>query len=153
MSKAKKDTVELKDVEEVVETDQDYDIDDEEGVEEEQIEKPYTLRGLKDRDLFPLLQILKKVGIKDFKEAFFQVVSGEKTLKQLGILAAIDMADILIGNIGKAEEEIYTLWSDISNIPVEEMKEMEFGTLPMMIIDTFKGVKNLSFFKVLSKLL
>ena len=35
----------------------------------------------------------------------------------------------------------------------EEIKEMEFGTLPMMIVDTFAKAKNTSFFKVLSKLL
>lgn len=120
---------------------------------EELIEKPYTLRNLKDGDLFPLLQILKKIGIKDFKDAFFQVASGEKTLKDVGILATIDMADILIGNLGKAEEEIYALWSSLSGIPADEIKEMEFGTLPMMIVDTFKGVKNTTFFKVLSRLL
>jgi len=120
---------------------------------EELIEKPYTLRNLKDGDLFPLLQIFKKIGIKDFKDAFFQVAEGEKSLKDLGILATIDMADILIGNLGKAEEEIYSLWSSISGIPAEEIREMEFGTLPMMIVDTFKGVKNTTFFKVLSKLL
>lgn len=120
---------------------------------EELLEKPYTLRDLKDRDLFPLLQILKKIGIKDFKDAFFQVASGEKSLKEVGVLATIDMADIMIGNLGKAEEEIYSLWADISGIPAEEIKEMEFGTLPMMIVDTFKGVKNATFFKVLSKLL
>lgn len=120
---------------------------------EEVFEKLYTLRDLKDKDLFPLLQILKKIGIKDFKEAFFQVASGEKSLKEVGVLATIDMADILIGNLGKAEEEIYSLWADISGIPADEIKEMEFGTLPMMIVDTFKGVKNATFFKVLSKLL
>ena len=120
---------------------------------EELLEKPYTLRELKDRDLFPLLQILKKIGIKDFKDAFFQVASGEKSLKEVGVLATIDMADIMIGNLGKAEEEIYSLWADISGIPADEIKEMEFGTLPMMIVDTFKGVKNATFFKVLSKLL
>ena len=67
--------------------------------------------------------------------------------------AIFDMADLLIENTIKVEEEIYSLWSDISGIPPEEMKEMEFGTLPMMIFDTFKEVGNTSFFKVLSKLL
>lgn len=128
-------------------------VDAPEVLVEELIEKPYTLRNLKDGDLFPLLQIFKKIGIKDFKDAFFQVAEGEKSLKDLGILATIDMADILIGNLGKAEEEIYSLWSSISGIPAEEIREMEFGTLPMMIVDTFKGVKNTTFFKVLSRLL
>ena len=120
---------------------------------EEIIERPYTLRKLKDSDLFQLLKILKKIGIKDCKEAFIQVASGEKTLKQIGILASFDIADILIGNLAKAEEETYKMWSDISGIPVEEMKDMEFGTLPLMIMDTFSEARNTSFFRVLSKLL
>ncbi len=120
---------------------------------EEIIERPYTLRKFKDSDLFLLLQILKKIGIKDCKEAFIQVASGEKSVKDLGILTTFDLADTLIGNIGKAEDEIYNLYSDMSGIPVEEIKDMEFGTLPLMIYDSFSEVKNTAFFKVLSKLL
>ena len=123
------------------------------GKGEEAIERPYTLRNLKDSDLFPLLRILKKIGIKDCKEAFIQVTSGEKTLKQIGIMASFDIADILIGNLAKVEEETYGMWSDISGIPVEEMKDMEFGTLPLMIMDTFSEARNTSFFRVLSRFL
>ena len=120
---------------------------------EEVIERPYALRGLKDGDLFRILQILKKIGIKDCKEAFLQVASGEKTAKQLGILASLDLADILIGNITKVEDDLYNLYADLSGIPAEEIKNMEFGTLPLMIYDSFSEVRNTSFFKVLSKLL
>mgnify|MGYP004462971847 CR=1 FL=1 len=120
---------------------------------EEVVERPYTLRKFKDSDLFLLLQILKKIGIKDCKEAFMQVASGEKTLKQIGIVAAFDLADILIGNLTKVEDELYTLYSDLSGMAVEDMKEMELGTLPLMIYDSFSEVKNTTFFKVLSRLL
>ena len=120
---------------------------------EEVVERPYTLRKFKDGDLWPLLQILKKIGIKDCKEAFMQVASGEKTLKDIGILAAFDLADILIGNLTKVEEEVYSLYSEMSGIAADDIKSMEFGTLPLMIMDSFNEVKNTSFFKVLSKLL
>lgn len=127
--------------------------ENETGNPKESTERTYELRNLKDKDLFPMLNILKKIGIKDFKAAFIQVASGEKKVKDIGILAAFDMADILIGNLGKAEDEIYSLWSDISGLPVDEIKEMEFGTLPLMITDTFSKARNTSFFRVLSKLL
>lgn len=120
---------------------------------EEVIERPYTLRKFKDGDLFPLLQILKKIGIKDCKEAFVQVASGEKILKQIGILASFDLADILIGNLTKVEEEVYSLYADMSGLSADEIRAMEFGTLPLMILDSFEEVKNTAFFKVLSKLL
>ena len=74
-------------------------------------------------------------------------------IEQVGILAAFDMADIFIGNLPKAETEIYALYADMAGITVEQIKEMEFGTLPLMIYDSFHGVKNTSFFKVLSRLL
>lgn len=120
---------------------------------EEMIDRPYELRDLKDADLFPLLNILKKIGVKDFKNAFDQSVGGEKKIRDIGILVAVDMADILIGNFARVEEEVYALWSDISGIPAEKIREMEFGTLPLMIMDTFSKARNTSFFKVLSKLL
>lgn len=120
---------------------------------EEIIIRPYTLRNLKDGDLFPLLKILKKLGIKDCKEAFIQLASGEKSLKQIGIMASFDIADILIGNLPCVLDEAYELWSDLSGIPIEEIKDMEFGTLPLMIMDTFSEARNTSFFKVLSKFL
>lgn len=120
---------------------------------EKMIERPYELRDLKDADLFPLLNILKKIGVKDFKNAFDQSVGVEKKIRDIGILVAVDMADILIGNLARVEEEVYALWSDISGIPAEKIREMEFGTLPLMIMDTFSKARNTSFFKVLSKLL
>jgi hypothetical protein len=128
-------------------------IPDSEAAREPVIERPYTLRRLKDGDLFPLLKILKKIGIRDCKEAFIQVASGEKSVKQIGIMASFDIADILIGNLAKAEDEIYELWSDLSGIPAEEMKDMEFGTLPLMIMDTFSEARNTGFFRVLSRFL
>jgi len=130
-------------------------VDGKKTVEKEDapVARPYSLRKLKDGDLFKLLKIFKKIGIKEFKEVFIQVASGEKTVKQIGIMAVFDIADVLICNIPKAEEEIYDLWSDLSGYPPEEIKEMEFGTLPLMIADTFSEVKNTSFFRVLSKLL
>ena len=120
---------------------------------EEVIERPYTLRKLKDGDLMPLLRILRKCGLKDFKESLMQVAEG-KSINEVGVMVVLDMADIIIGNItGAAGEDIYNFYSDLSGITVEEIKEMEFGTLPMMILDSFSEVKNTGFFKVLSKLL
>lgn len=136
-----------------------------ENVVEEIIERPYKLRKLKDGDLFPLLKILKKIGIKDYKKAFIQTIDEKKApeketdesqdgiLEQIGIMTSFDIAEILIEKLPSVLDEAYELWADISGIPSEEIKDMEFGTLPLMIIDTFSEAKNTSFFKVFSKFL
>ena len=139
-----------------------------EKVAEEVVERPYTLRKLKDSDLFQLLKIFRAIGLKEFKNVIQkaaengmkeaenwmkEAVEKDDVEKEVGILAVLDMADVIIEHFDTAQDDIYRLWSDISGIPVEEMKEMEFGTLPLMIYDSFREVKNTSFFKVLSKLL
>lgn len=126
---------------------------EERQAKEEAIARPYTLRRLKDSDLFLLLGILKRIGISDCKDAFIQVISEKKSLEQVGIAVSLDIAEILIGNLEKLEDDIYGLWSELSGIPVEEMKDMEFGTLPLMILDTFSEAGNTSFFRALSRFL
>lgn len=115
-------------------------------------DRAFSLRKLKDGDLFPLLKILRKIGLQNFKDTLQQFTSG-KSAEEVGILVLLDMADVIVGNLDKAEDDIYSFYSDMSGLQPDEIKNMEFGTLPLMIYDSFSEVKNTSFFKVLSKLL
>ena len=122
-------------------------------VTEEVIERPYTLRRLEDGDLIPLLQLLRKLGLKEFKDAFVQMAEG-KSVDEVGKIIFLEIADIMIGKLGgQTGEDIYNFYSGMSGIPVDEIKKMEFGTLPLMIYDSFNEIKNTAFFKVLFKLL
>lgn len=124
-----------------------------EAVTEEVIERPYTLRKLKDGDLIPLLGLFRKLGLKDFKETITKAANGGN-VAEIGVTALLNIGDVVISNLETAVgEDIYAFYSSMSGIPVEEMKEMEFGTLPLMIYDSFSEVKNTSFFRVLAKLL
>lgn len=138
---------------------------------EEIIERPYTLRKLADADLFPLLQLIRKLGLKDFKNAFTDsmkkstfnpdVYESEEEKEEalnnfkeaVGIDVFMDMADVMISKIDTHKDAIYEFYSNLSGIPADDIKEMEFGTLPLMIYDSFNEVKNTAFFKVLSRLL
>lgn len=121
--------------------------------EEQVIERPYQLRRLMNKDLFPLLKILRKIGVGEFRDVLKNVATEEKTMKDIGIDTVLQILNIIIENIPAAEEDIYNLWSDLSGCSVDDIREMEFGTLPLMIMDTFKGVRDYTFFKVLFKLL
>lgn len=118
------------------------------------IERPYTLRSLKDNDIFPFVKLLRSIGLKEIKKVIEKVQATDgKSLEEIGKGAVFEMADTVISNIGEHEDEIYSFWSELSGIPIEDMKEMEFGTLPLMIYDSFMEVKNTTFFRVLFKLL
>lgn len=119
---------------------------------EETMERPYTLRRLFDRDLFPILGILSEVFPDDLAKVFAQVVSEEKTVQDVGAAAVLKMVLAVLKNMDKVQDSVYALLSDVSGIPAAEIAEMEFGTTPMMIWDIVSNEKNCGFFKVLSKL-
>lgn len=120
---------------------------------EEVVERPYTLRKLKDGDLIPLLGLFRKLGLKDFKETIVNAADGG-SVAEIGVEVLLNIGEVVIANLeNEAGEAIYEFYSSMSGIPVEDMKEMGFGTLPLMIYDSFREVKNSSFFKVLAKLL
>jgi hypothetical protein len=120
--------------------------------QEETMERPYTLRRLVDKDLFPILGILGEVFPDDLAKVFVQLSTKEKTVQEVGATAVLKMVLAVLKNMDKVQEDVYALLSDVSGIPAAEIAEMEFGTTPMMIWDIIGNEKNNGFFKVLSKL-
>lgn len=138
---------------------------------EETVERPYNLRKLQDEDLWPLLLLFRKIGIKDAKDTFAKYKDSikfnpadyateeeaKKALNELkekkGAEIALDLADYVLSKMDTHKDSIYEFFSGMSGIPADDIKKMEFGTLPLMIYDSFNGVKNTAFFKVLFKLL
>ena len=138
---------------------------------EEAVERPYNLRKLQDDDLWPLLQLFRKLGIKDAKDTYAKYKDSVKfnpadyateeeakqALEELqekkGMEIIFDLAEYVISKMDTHKDAVYEFYSGMSGIPADDIKKMEFGTLPLMIYDSFNGVKNTAFFKVLFRLL
>lgn len=118
----------------------------------EAVERNYTLRRLKDKELFPILGIISEVFPDDLSPIFFKLATKEKSVKEVGAMAIFKIVLAVLKNMPKVQDDVYALLSDVSGIPAEEIGEMEFGTTPMMIWDIVSNEKNVGFFKVLSKL-
>ena len=114
-------------------------------------ERPYTLRRLKDKDLWPILSIIGQVFPGDLSTVFAQVMTGDKSVDQVGAEVVMKLVVSVIRNMNCVADEVYALLSDVSGIPIEEIEEMEFGTTPMMIWDIVNNEKNASFFVAVSK--
>jgi len=118
----------------------------------ETVERPYTIRKLKNSDLWKVVQVLSKLLPDELKQAFVQIVSGEKSVNEIGGMVVCDMVVMITKNAYKAQAEVDALCADLIGVSVEELNEMEFGTTPMIIFDAYEGAKDSGFFKVLSKL-
>ena len=110
--------------------------------------RPYTLRPLKDKDLYTVLGILDRIFPGDkLKEAFEIITAEGKTTEEIGIQIASNLGLVLVRNIVTAHDEIYALLADVSDISAEKIDEMPFGTGPMMIWDIVMNANNSDFFK------
>lgn len=119
--------------------------------EEVEIERKYELRRLKDRDLYPVLDILGKVLPDDLTALLASAARRGKKIDDIGAAVTLKLITAVCKNINKVHDELYELLADVSGIPGKEIEEMEFGTTPMMIWDIVKNEKNAGFFSVLSK--
>jgi hypothetical protein len=129
---------------------------------ESDIQKPYTFRKLSTEDIFPMLKLMNKIGLRDLKEddglknVLFMFMGGSAKgkvdVEKLGIDMFLELAALITENIPKCETELYTLLSNTSNLSVEDIKEQSPATTMEMIIDFIKKEEFADFFKVVLKL-
>lgn len=119
---------------------------------EPKAKKPYTLRPLRDEDLYQVLAIIGKVFPNDLQAAFVTIASGEKSVKEIGYDVGYKLVVAVIKNLHTVGDDVYALLSDLSGIEPEFIRKMPFGTTPKMIWEIYNEVKNLDFFGDASKL-
>lgn len=129
-------------------------------------EKAYELRSFTAEDIFPMLKILSKIGVKNFKacfeskevkDAIAEMASdGNKNasnLDKVGMIVMLDVADILFTNLANCKEEIYFLLSQLSGMTKKEIASLPAATFAEMIVDVLKKEDFRDFFTAASKLL
>lgn len=138
-------------------------MDNLENMENMAQEKPYTLRRLKDSDLWPVLDIIGKVMPDQFTDIMAEVMQQsfkveseadvDKLIEHIGSQFVAKLAMNVLRNMNTVHDEVYAFLSSVSGIPADEIPEMGFGTTPRMLWDIVKNEANADFFKVVSKLL
>lgn len=131
--------------------------------ETEVAEKPYTFRKLSAEDMFLMFTIIKKIGIREFKQLFegdtldalvnqFKTAGGDdKALTAVGVSIGLDLIDLVIGNLPKCEKEIYQLLAQVSGMTEDEIKA-DMILFTEMVIDFVKKDEFPAFIKVVSRL-
>lgn len=132
-----------------------------------QPEKPYTFRRLSTVDVFPMFKIISAIGINEFmaclesdslKNVVNMLTSKEDAddmdnIIAMGAVAGIlEITNVILGNIGKCESDIYQLLSQTSNMSVAQIKKLDMVIFFEMIIDFIKKEEFRDFIKVVSKL-
>lgn len=127
--------------------------------------KAYELRSLTADDMFPMFNIISKIGVKEFKACFESpdvkkaivgAASGkgkQDDLTAVGMAVAFDLAGVIISNLSSCKEDIYHLLSQLSGMTAKEIASLPMVTFVEMIMDVVKKDEFTDFFQAVSKLL
>lgn len=136
----------------------------------ENIEKTYELRDLQADDLFVLVSIVSKIGIKEFKACFAsddvmaavksmakkdekeEAADNSNDITSVGISVALDIAAILMANIGKCKNDIYALLANLSGMKAADIAKLPVMTFTSMVVDLVKKKEFADFFQEAVKL-
>lgn len=125
-------------------------------------EKKYELRDLQSKDIFAMTRIISCIGIKEFRSCFESddvkgiiavMKNGDKSanVESVGIAVMLNVADVIISNLGKAEQYIYQFLAGLSGMSKKELEELDILTFVEMLIDVFKKDEFKDFFKAASR--
>lgn len=127
------------------------------------------LRELKSSDVFPMVQILNKVGFKELKTVLTpdKVKDMMKSFKEagsettedgvdkstiLGFNLILEIVGIVMNNLPSCEEDLYRFISGVSGLSVQEIADLPMGDFAEVIIAIVQKQEFRDFFKAVSKL-
>lgn len=136
---------------------------------QEMTAKPYTFRTLCAEDVFPMFNIINKIGIREFKSVFSNIDDLKKMLVyanapqedkatalndilESGLSIAFDFAGIIFGNVNKCENDVFRFLASVSNLDEKGVRGLSLSMFFEMILDLIKKEEFKDFFKVVSKL-
>lgn len=106
------------------------------------------MRKLSATDLFPLLNIMTKIGVKDAIKKFYQQKSEsvkkfkeakekneEVDIEDVGINAMAELTEFVLANIGRAKNEINILLASLCNVTKNEIEELSLSEYMKLVMD------------------
>ena len=120
------------------------------------------MRKLKSTDIFPMVQILNKIGFSEIRdiitpEKLTGLLSDDKDQEDsvdlstiLGFNLIFEIATIILKNLTKCKDDLYSFLSDVSEKSVAELEDQTPAEFLQLIIDVLKKPEFGDFFKVVS---
>ncbi len=120
--------------------------------------KVYALRALQSDDLFLMLKVINKIGIKEIKKCFeseavvkaITAMTDGKKVKDtatVGMTVMLEIADVLARNLPACRDELYQLLSTLSGMTLEEIAKLPMLTMVDMVVDVIKMQEFADFFQ------
>jgi hypothetical protein len=135
-------------------------------MDENMMAKAYTLRTLTADDMFPMFNIVSKIGIREIKNCFSPATTRamldslkgddgdrEEKINAVGVMIGMDVLSVIMERLPACRDDLYQLLSQLSGMDKKEIGALPMPTFAEMIIDVIRKEEFKDFFGVVSKLL
>ena len=135
-------------------------------MEENMMAKAYTLRTLTADDMFPMFNIVSKIGIKDIKNCFSPATTRamldslngddgdrDEKINAVGVMIGMDVLSVIMERLPACRDDLYQLLSQLSGMSKKEIGALPPATFAEMIIDVVRKEEFKDFFGAVSKLI
>ena len=135
-------------------------------MDENMMAKAYTLRTLTADDMFPMFNIVSKIGIREIKNCFSPATTRamldslkgddgdrEEKINAVGVMIGMDVLSVIMERLPACRDDLYQLLSQISGMDKKEIGALPMPTFAEMIIDVIRKEEFKDFFEAVSKLL
>lgn len=133
----------------------------------------YKMRKLNATDIFPMLNIISKIGLKNIKtlindgtvEAIVHSVKpksgqnekgetkGSYDLEKVGLSLFLELGDIVCSNIMKCQNDIFEFFASLCEVDIDKLKNLGMEEFVVLIIQFVQKEELKDFMKVVSKFL
>ena len=128
----------------------------------------YNMRNLQATDIFSVVKILNGIGLKNIKEAIdFEEINkirkgmtednaednSDKVYSQVGVKVVMSIATVLLENLPKIENDLYTFVGSVIGIKTKDVAKMDMGEFMDVLIAIIQKEEFKDFFKRASKLI
>lgn len=127
--------------------------------------KKYTLRDLEAHDAFAMSKIINGIGVSEFATVFNkdnirkiasnqaqEIESDDEMAEAIGIDVFIEIAGIVLKNVGKCEQDLYAFMASLAGIKPRDIEHMPMNEFFDMIVEIVQKHEFKDFMQVASKL-
>lgn len=106
-------------------------------------ERAYTMRDLTSDDIFLVVGIVNKIGVKEMKTCFespdvLKAISGaaegkDEDVSAIGMTVMVEIASLILTHLPKCKADIYALLASLSGMTEDEIAKLPFMTFVRMV--------------------
>ena len=125
-------------------------------------EETIEIRPLSAKDIFPMVKIIRKIGLNDFGKCFepeeinaiTATFSGgtEELTRMVGMNVVLKMVDVILENLPAVGEEVFVFLANLTGKTKTEVEDLPMDVFFNLVVDVLKREEFVGFMKAVSRL-